>query len=90
MYVFSQDLGTVHKVCHAFFDDFLLPSPVSQTVTNLGPPLKVCHTSEQKVNKQISGKCRLPLNNFNHYNILNNNKRPYWVFLINPEIPMKV
>ena len=49
-------------------------------------PLKVCHTSEQKVNKQISGKCRLPLNNFNHYYILNNNK----VFLINHETPMKV
>ena len=61
------------------------PLPLSQTVTNLEPPLKVCHTSEQKVNKQISGKCRLPLNDFNHYYILNNNKRPYWVFLTNSE-----
>ena len=67
------------------------PSPLSQTVTNLGPPpLKVCHTSEQKVNKQILGKCRLPLNNFNRYCILNKNKRTYWVFLINPELPMKI
>ena len=66
------------------------PSPLSQTVTNLGPPLKVCHTSEQKVNKQISGKCRLPLNNFNRYCILNKNKRTYWVFQINPELPMKI
>ena len=32
-------LGAVHKVCHAIFDDFLPPpSPLSQTVTNLGPP----------------------------------------------------
>ena len=53
-------------------------------------PLKVCHTSEQKVNKQISGEWRLPINNYNNYYILNNNKRPYWVFLINPEIPLQV
>ena len=39
-------------------------------------PLKVCHTSEQKVSKQISGEWRLPLNNYNRYYILNNNKRP--------------
>ena len=30
--------GAVHKVCHAFFDDFWPPLPLSQTVTNLGPP----------------------------------------------------
>ena len=27
--------GVVHKVCHAIFDEF---DPLSQTVTNLGPP----------------------------------------------------
>ena len=31
------------------------------------------------------------LNNYNrYYYILNNNKRPYWVFLINHEIPLQV
>ena len=49
-------------------------------------PLKVCHTSEQKVNKQILRRMETALNNYNRYYILNNNKRPYWVFLINPEI----
>ena len=50
-----------------------LPPPLSQTVTNLGPPLKVCHTSEQKVNKQIS-RMETALNNYNcYYYILNNN-----------------
>ena len=34
----------VHKVCQAIFDDFW-PLPLSQTVTNLGPLKKVCHTS---------------------------------------------
>ena len=64
--------------------------PPSQTITNLGPPLKVCHTSEQKVNKQIS-RMETALNNYNrYYYILNNNKRPYWVFLINHEIPLQV
>ena len=53
-------------------------------------PLKVCHTSEQKVNKQISRRMETALNNYNRYYILNNNKRPYWVFLINPEIPSQV
>ena len=33
-----MDYGAVHKVCHAFFDDFWPPLPLSQTVTNLGPP----------------------------------------------------
>ena len=51
--------GAVHKVCHAFFDDFWPPLPLSQILD----PLKVCHTSEQKVNKQISEKLRLPLKN---------------------------
>ena len=49
------------------------PSPLSQTVTNLGPPLKVCHTSEQKV-KQISRRMETALNNYNrYYYILNDN-----------------
>ena len=31
------------------------------------------------------------LNNYNrYYYILNNNKRPYWVFLLNYEIPLQV
>ena len=64
--------------------------PLSQTVTNLGPPLKVCHTSEQKVNKQIS-RMETALNNYNrYYYILNNSKRSYWGFLINHEIPLQV
>ena len=68
-----------------FFWWFLTPpSPCHKLSQILDPPLKVCHTSEQKVNKQISEKWRLPLNNYNHYYILNNNKRPYWVFLIYP------
>ena len=72
---------------------FLTPSPspchkLSQILAPL--PLKVCHTSEQKVNKQISEKWKLPLNNYNYYYILNNNKRSYWVFPINPEIPLHV
>ena len=56
-------------------------------------PLKVCHTSVQKVNKQISRKIDTALHNYNnycYYYILNNNKKPYWVFLINPEIPLQV
>ena len=63
---------------------------LSQILDPLPTPLKVCHTSEQKVNKQVSGKCRLPLNNFNNYYILNTNKRLIGCFLINPKIPMKV
>ena len=63
------------------------PPPLSQTVANLDP-VKVCHTSEQKVNEQIS-RMETALNNYNrYYYILNNNKRPYWVFLINHEIPL--
>ena len=57
-----------------YFWWFWPPLLLSQTVKNLDP-LKVCHTSEQKVNKkQISG--RLPSNNYNYYYISNNNKRP--------------
>ena len=53
-------------------------------------PLKVCHTSEQKVNKQIS-RMETALNICNRfYHILNNNERPYWVFLINHEMPLQV
>ena len=69
--------GAVHKVCHAVCDDFWPPSsPLSQNFTNLGPPpLKVCHTSEQKVNKQIS-RMETALHNYNrHYYILKNNKK---------------
>ena len=33
-------LGAVHKVCHAILMIFDPPLPLSQTVTNLGPPLK--------------------------------------------------
>ena len=62
--------GAVHKICHAIFDDFD-PPPLSQTVTNIGPlPLKVCHTSEQKVNKQISRRMETALNNYNRYYVL--------------------
>ena len=60
--------------------------PLSQILD----PLKVCHTSEQKVNKQILRRMETALKNYNRYYILNNNKRPYWVFLINPEIPLQV
>ena len=64
-----------------------LPPPCHKLSQILDPPpLKVCHTSEQKVNKQIS-RMETALNNYNrYYYILNNNKRPYWVFLINYEI----
>ena len=49
------------------FDDFWPPpSPVTNCHKSWTPPLKVCHTSEQKVNKQISAKWRLLLNNYNH------------------------
>ena len=89
-FLINSTRGPSIKYVTLFLMIFDPPSPLSQTVTNLGPPLKVCHTSEQKVNKQMSEKWRLPLNNYNHYYILNNNKRPYWVFLINPEIPLQV
>ena len=58
--IYCHIKGAVHKVCHAIFDDFL-PPPPSQTVTNLGPPQKVCHTSEQKV-KHISRRMETALN----------------------------
>ena len=65
--------------------------PLSQTVTNLGPPKSMSHF-EQKVNKQIPRRMETPLNNYNRYYILNIYKKPYtyWVFLINPEIPLQV
>ena len=68
-----------------------LPPPVTNCHKSwTPPPLKVCHTSEQKVNKQIS-RMETALINYNrHYYILNNNKIPYWVFLINHEIPLQV
>ena len=50
------------------------PPPLSQTVTNLAPPLQVCHTSEQELKKQIS-RMETALNNYNgYYYILNHNK----------------
>ena len=65
------------------------PSPCHK-LSQILDPLKVCHTSEQKVNNQIS-RMETALNNYNrYYYILNNNKRPYWVFLINHEIPLQV
>ena len=85
----SRYKGPSIKYVTLFLMIFDLP-PLSQTVTNLEPPLKVCHTSEQKVNKQIS-RMETALNNYNrHYYIFNNNKRPYWEFLINHEIPLQV
>ena len=90
--LFPISLGAVHKVCHAVFDDFSPPPPppVTNSHKSWTPPLKVCHTSEQKVNKQISRRMETALNNYLYYYILNNNKRPYCVFRINPEIPLKV
>ena len=66
------------------------PLPLVTNCHKSWTPLKVCHTSEQKVNKQIS-RMETALNNYNryYYYILNNNKRPYWVFLINHEYPYK-
>ena len=43
------------------------PPPVTNCHKSWTPPLKVCHTFEQKVNKQISEKWKLPLNNYNYY-----------------------
>ena len=52
------------------------PSTPCHKLSQILDPLKVCHTSEQKVNqKKISG--RLPLNNCNCYYILNNNTSLY-------------
>ena len=70
----------VHKVSHAIFDNFWLPSPCHKLAQILDPFLKVCHTSEQNVNKHISRRLETDINNYNRYYILNNNKRPYWVF----------
>ena len=42
--------GAVHKVCHAIFDDFRPPSPCHK-LSQILDPLKVCHTSERKLNK---------------------------------------
>ena len=45
-------------------------------LSQISPSLKVCHTSEQKVNKQISRGMETALNNYNrYYYILNNNKK---------------
>ena len=51
----TDSQGAVHKVCHAIFDDILTPSPLPRhKLSQIFDPLNVCHTSEQKVNKQIS------------------------------------
>ena len=51
------------------------PSPCQEKLSQILDPLKVCHTSEQKVKGkyQENADC-LNLNNFDHYCILNNNK----------------
>ena len=60
-----------------------LPPPVTNCHKSW-TPLKVCHTSEQNVNKQMS-RMETALNNYNrYYYILNNNIRPYWVFFYKP------
>ena len=60
-------LGAVHKVCHAIFDDFW-PPPVTNCHKSW-TPLKVCHTSEQKVKRMET-----VLNSYNrYYYILSNN-----------------
>ena len=67
----------VHKVCHAIFEP---PSPSHKLSQILDPPLKVCHTSEQKVDKQISRRMETALKKtiiVTSYYILNNNKRLY-------------
>ena len=46
------------------------PSPCHKLSQILEPPLKVCHTSEQKVNKQISRRMEIALNNYNRYYVL--------------------
>ena len=51
----TSDIGTF----------FIIISPVKNS--QILDPLKVCHTSEQKVNKQISGKMETALNNYNRY-----------------------
>ena len=61
VYRILSEFGVVYKVCLANFDDFF--TPLSQTVTNRGPPKCMSRISEQKVNKmQISE--RLPWNNY--------------------------
>ena len=73
----TQKKGPSIKYVTLFLMIFDPPLPLSQTVTNLGPPLKVCHTSEQKVNKQIS-RMDTALNNYNrYYYILNNNTKDH-------------
>ena len=74
-------LGAVHKVCHAFFDDFWPPTPPCHKLSQiLDPPLKVCHTSEQNV-KQILRRMETALNNYNrYYYILNDNNGRFECF----------
>ena len=70
------------------------PPPVTNCHKSWTPPIKVCHTSEQKVDKQISRRMETALNNYNRYYVLYNNTitkdHIQWVFLINPEIPLQV
>ena len=69
--LYIPEKGAVHKACHAIFDYFWPPSPLSQILD----PLKVCNTSEQKVNKQISRRMETALNNYNRYYYILNNIR---------------
>ena len=74
-------IGTSIKYVTLFLMIFDPPSPCHKLsqILDLPPPLKVCHTFEQKVNKQISRRMETVWNNYNHYCILYilNNKRPY-------------
>ena len=45
------------------------PPPVTNSQILDPLPLKVCHTSEQKVNKQISRRMETALNNYNRTSI---------------------
>ena len=71
-----------------------LPPPchkLSQILDPPPPPLKVCHTSEQKVKYR---EWETALNNYNrYYYILYNNKRPYSILGVSNKlwnIPIQV
>ena len=56
------------------------------------PPKSMSHfwTKSYASKYQENADCTLNGTYDHYYACLNNNKRPYWAFLINPEIPMKV
>ena len=56
--------GPSIKYVTLFFDDFWPPPSPCHKLSQIldPPPLKVCHTSEQKVNKQISRRMETALN----------------------------